>query len=71
MSQDDWDALAERARCAPKPVRTWPPAVLPDIVEARYRRHVTDRAQALGVTERNLAAHLELDALDPPRQEIA
>lgn len=69
---NDFDALAERARCAPRPVRTWAPAVLPDIVERRYRRHVTERAAALGVDERNLLAVLELEAADPPaRKESA
>jgi len=52
-TDDDWADLAERARmtAAARPSRTYPPARLSDIVEARYRLHVTDRAAALGVPE--------------------
>ena len=52
-ARDDFDDLAERARmtAAARPPRTYPPARLSDIVEARYRLHVTDRAAALGVPE--------------------
>lgn len=52
-TRDDFDDLAKRARmtAAARPPRTYPPARLSDIVEARYRLHVTERAAALGVPE--------------------
>lgn len=36
-----------------------PPARLGELTETRYRVHVTDRAAALGIPERWLAAYLE------------
>lgn len=72
-TRDDFDELAWRAEQLARPTaRSHPPAVLPDIVERRYRRHVTDLAAALGVAERDLVAHLELpDTTDQRRQESA
>lgn len=65
-TRDDWEDLAQRARmiAAARPPRTYPPARLPEVVEARYRRHVTDRAAALGVAERDLSAVLELAEIE-------
>ena len=39
------------------------PARLGDITEANYHRHVTMQAAALGIPERNLAAHIEWAAM--------
>lgn len=39
------------------------PARLGDITEANYHRHVTMRAAALGIPERDLAAHIEWAAM--------
>lgn len=60
-TRDDFDGLAERARriASARPSRTYPPARLGELTEARYRVHVTERAAALGVAERDLSAHLE------------
>lgn len=65
-TRDDFDDLAERARmiARARPSRTYPPARLGDLTEARYRRHVTERAAALGMAERDLSAVLELAAIE-------
>lgn len=42
--------------------RTYEPTTLGQITETLYRIHITDRARALGIRERDLAAHLELAA---------
>lgn len=65
-TRDDFDDLARRARmiAAARSARTYPPARLPELVEARYRRHVTERAAALGVAERDLSAVLELAEIE-------
>lgn len=52
--------------------RQYPPAVLGELTEARYRVHVTERAARLGVSERDLSAHLEWrQIIDDIRQETA
>ena len=73
MTGDEWDQLAERARqtALRRPPRTYPPAVLPEIVERRYRTHVTDRAAGLGVREADLTAVLALGAVEHAEQESA
>jgi hypothetical protein len=58
--RDEYDSLVDLWE--PDPPREYPPARLSLPYETDYRRHVTDAAKWLKVTERNLAYTVELRA---------
>ena len=58
--RDDMQDLAVRAA---RSRREWQPARLAPTVEEHYRVHVTERAAALGIAERDLFDHVARTAV--------